>query len=151
MGLRQISCSKKNPSVFYPCAKWYPFKFRGWIIQWSGGKICVHLCHLWETKIIIRGGRNDLSVGKDITDPSISPWSGEDWFVRILRVLGNCINPCQSTYSASSQTASPSLGETGEGSEMSSVVVVKLPTPLSPSEVGRTSLSVSWESYWRFH
>ena len=36
--------------------------------------------------------------------------SGEDWFVRILRVLENCINPCQLTYSASSQTASPPLG-----------------------------------------
>ena len=23
-------------------------------IQWSGWKICVHLCDLWETKIIIR-------------------------------------------------------------------------------------------------
>ena len=69
------SCSKKNPSAFYPCAKWYPFKFRGWIIQWSGGKICVHLCDLWETKIIIcgGGGRNDLSVWKDITDPLYLP------------------------------------------------------------------------------
>ena len=67
------SCSKKNPSAFYPCAKWYPFKFCGWIIQWSGGKICVHLCHLWETKIIIRGGRNDLSVGKNITNPLYLP------------------------------------------------------------------------------
>ena len=57
----------------YPCAKWYPFKFRRWIIQWSGGKICVNLCDLWETKIIIRGGRNDLSVGKDITDPLYLP------------------------------------------------------------------------------
>ena len=53
--------------------------------------------------------------GRILPTPSISPWSEEDWLVRILRVLGNCINPCQSTYSANSQTASSTLGETGEG------------------------------------
>ena len=57
--------------------------------------------HPWGKKWFIRG--------EGYYRPSISPWSGEDWFVRILRVLENCINPCQSTYSASSQTASPPL------------------------------------------
>ena len=31
------------------------------------------ICNLWETKIIICGGRNDSSVGKDITDPLYLP------------------------------------------------------------------------------
>ena len=104
VGLRQISCSKKNPSAFYPCAKWYPFKFCGWIIQWSGGKICVHLCDLWETKIIIRGegyyrpplsppkvGRTGLSVSWE------SSWMS-CWCIA---------RPCQSTFPQASKLLLP--------------------------------------------
>ena len=103
------SCSKKNPSAFYPCAKWYPFKFRGWIIQWSGRK---NLCssvrsvgdknnHPWGKKWFIRGEgyyRPPLSPPKNpikrekkklvySSEREDFIWRGEDRFVRFLRVL----------------------------------------------------------------
>ena len=70
------------------------------IIQWSGGKICVYLCHLWDTKIIIRGEgyyRPPLSPPKNpikrekkklvySSEREDFIKSGEDWFVRFLRV-----------------------------------------------------------------
>ena len=54
-----VSNGLDGRSVFicvHPCAKIYPFIFCGWMNPMVRRKICVHLCNLWETKLIIRVG-----------------------------------------------------------------------------------------------
>ena len=96
--------------------------------------ICVHLCDLWETKIIIRGGRNDLSVGKDITDPLYLPLKRGGPVCPLLESPLECLVDVYKTlsikFSVSKQTASPPLGETGEGFHNVELCIFEITDPL---------------------
>ena len=111
---------------------------------------------------------NKQHLKQEVKQPLSSLVKTREGLKWVTLFCGSCISSCQPAYSSRSQTASPPLDKIltlgienkfsllslnrifrGDGRgvrKWQPKLFWKLPTPLSPPKVGRTSLSASWES-----